>query len=159
MYSASSANHCSSACEFRPNTVRAMSTSKPTCSQRTASETAHQGRLLPPRVSFRVRADSFSIQSRVRHRSRRSQHGREVLAQSIEVDDSSVLPIGPTRFGWNFSVIFYGIIQSNSLAFLGGIRQKQSHGGSFISFCDCRVERKRGTIGSAQRKIIVNNCK
>src|SRR6266516_3655099 len=27
-----------------------------------------------------------------------------------------------------------------------------------ISLCRCRVESKRGTIGSAQRKMIVNNC-
>src|SRR5215468_10142057 len=31
-----------------------------------------------------------------------------------------------TRYGWNFSVIFYGIIRSNPLAFWGGVRQKRN---------------------------------
>jgi hypothetical protein len=30
--------------------------------------------------------------------------------------------IGLTRCGWNFSVVFYGIIPSNLLAYPGGVR-------------------------------------
>jgi len=33
-----------------------------------------------------------------------------------------------TRYGWNFSVFFYGIIPSNPVASLAIARQKRSHG-------------------------------
>src|SRR4029077_16768416 len=37
---------------------------------------------------------------------------------------------GLTRYGWNNSVMFYGIIPSNPVAYLGGVGQKRSHGGN-----------------------------
>ncbi len=41
-----------------------------------------------------------------------------------------------TRNGWNFSVIFYGIIPSNPLASLAMTREKRNHGDSFSGKCD-----------------------
>jgi hypothetical protein len=33
-----------------------------------------------------------------------------------------------TRYRWNFSAIFYGIILSNPVAYLGRARQRRNHG-------------------------------
>jgi hypothetical protein len=35
--------------------------------------------------------------------------------------------LGLTRYGWNFSVIFYGIIPSNPPVCRGGVRKRRSH--------------------------------
>src|SRR5262249_50864093 len=49
-----------------------------------------------------------------------------------------------TRYIWNFSVFFYGIIPSNPLACWGGVRQKRSHGKiAFSGKCDVMRAKNR----------------
>ena len=51
----------------------------------------------------------------------------DASASDAENTDSRATCIDLTRYGWNFSVFFYGIIPSNPLAHLRRIRKKRNH--------------------------------